>query len=85
MLQKKLRLPDAVTINFIGVRLWTFAFASAGTGSPASGAESIVWLQCWSHRTRTKRSPWYLIPAIKKCFRDLAVSHIINFTLEEWA
>ena len=29
--------------------------------------------------------PLYVIPAIKKCFRDLAVSHIINFTLEEWA
>lgn len=34
-------------------------------------------------RCSTKRAPWYVIPADKKWFRDLAVSHIIVEALEE--
>jgi PPK2 family polyphosphate:nucleotide phosphotransferase len=34
-------------------------------------------------RCSTKRAPWFVIPADKKWFRDLAVSHIIVETLEE--
>jgi polyphosphate kinase 2 (PPK2 family) len=34
-------------------------------------------------RCSTKRAPWYVIPADKKWFRDLAVSHIIVETLEQ--
>lgn len=36
-------------------------------------------------RCSTKRAPWYVIPADKKWFRNLAVSHIIVETLEEMA
>ena len=31
----------------------------------------------------TKEAPWFIIPANKKWFRNLAVSHIIAETLEE--
>ena len=31
----------------------------------------------------TKQAPWYIVPANKKWFRNLAVSHIITETLEE--
>jgi len=34
------------------------------------------------HRTSTKHAPWYVIPANHKWFRDLAISHIINQSLE---
>jgi PPK2 family polyphosphate:nucleotide phosphotransferase len=34
-------------------------------------------------RCSTKRAPWFVIPANKKWFRNLAVSHIIVETLEE--
>jgi PPK2 family polyphosphate:nucleotide phosphotransferase len=34
-------------------------------------------------RCSTKRAPWFVIPADKKWFRNLAVSHIIVETLEE--
>jgi polyphosphate kinase 2 (PPK2 family) len=34
-------------------------------------------------RCNTKRAPWFIIPADKKWFRNLAVSHIIVETLEE--
>jgi PPK2 family polyphosphate:nucleotide phosphotransferase len=34
-------------------------------------------------RCSTKRAPWYVIPADKKWFRNLAVSHIIVEALEE--
>jgi polyphosphate kinase 2 (PPK2 family) len=34
-------------------------------------------------RCSTKAAPWFLIPANKKWFRNLAVSHIIVETLEE--
>ena len=34
-------------------------------------------------RCSTKTAPWFVIPANKKWFRDLAVSHIIVETLEE--
>jgi PPK2 family polyphosphate:nucleotide phosphotransferase len=34
-------------------------------------------------RCSTKRAPWFIIPADKKWFRNLAVSHIIVETLEE--
>ena len=34
-------------------------------------------------RCSTKMAPWFVIPANKKWFRDLAVSHIIVETLEE--
>jgi polyphosphate kinase 2 (PPK2 family) len=34
-------------------------------------------------RCSTKRAPWFVIPADKKWFRDLAVSHIIVEALEE--
>jgi PPK2 family polyphosphate:nucleotide phosphotransferase len=33
-------------------------------------------------RCNTREAPWYIIPANKKWFRDLAVSHIIRETLE---
>jgi PPK2 family polyphosphate:nucleotide phosphotransferase len=33
-------------------------------------------------RTSTKNAPWYLIPANRKWFRNLAVSHIVAETLE---
>jgi PPK2 family polyphosphate:nucleotide phosphotransferase len=34
-------------------------------------------------RCNTKRAPWFIIPADKKWFRNLAVSHIIVETLQE--
>jgi PPK2 family polyphosphate:nucleotide phosphotransferase len=34
-------------------------------------------------RCNTKRAPWFIIPADKKWFRNLAVSHIMVETLEE--
>jgi PPK2 family polyphosphate:nucleotide phosphotransferase len=34
-------------------------------------------------RCSTKHAPWYVIPANKKWFRNLAVSHIIAETMEE--
>jgi polyphosphate kinase 2 (PPK2 family) len=34
-------------------------------------------------RCSTKVAPWFVIPANKKWFRNLAVSHIIVETLEE--
>jgi PPK2 family polyphosphate:nucleotide phosphotransferase len=34
-------------------------------------------------RCSTKRAPWFVIPADKKWFRNLAVSHIIVETLEQ--
>jgi PPK2 family polyphosphate:nucleotide phosphotransferase len=34
-------------------------------------------------RCNTRRAPWFVIPADKKWFRNLAVSHIIVETLEE--
>jgi PPK2 family polyphosphate:nucleotide phosphotransferase len=34
------------------------------------------------HKTSTPHAPWYIIPSNHKWFRDLAVSHIINHTLE---
>lgn len=34
-------------------------------------------------RCSTKRAPWFVIPADKKWFRDLAVSHILVEALEE--
>jgi PPK2 family polyphosphate:nucleotide phosphotransferase len=34
-------------------------------------------------RCSTKRAPWFIIPANKKWFRNLAVSHIIAETLED--
>lgn len=34
-------------------------------------------------RTSTAEAPWYIIPANKKWFRNLAVSHILTETLEE--
>src|SRR6202161_3392170 len=34
-------------------------------------------------RCSTKHAPWYIIPANKKWFRNLAVSHIIAETMEE--
>jgi PPK2 family polyphosphate:nucleotide phosphotransferase len=34
-------------------------------------------------RCSTKHSPWYVIPANKKWFRNLAVSHIIAETMED--
>jgi PPK2 family polyphosphate:nucleotide phosphotransferase len=34
-------------------------------------------------RCSTKRAPWFIIPADKRWFRNLAVSHIIVETLEE--
>jgi polyphosphate kinase 2 (PPK2 family) len=33
-------------------------------------------------RCNTKAAPWFIIPANKKWFRNLAVSHIISETLE---
>jgi len=34
-------------------------------------------------RTSTDRAPWYLIPANRKWFRNLAVAHVLGETLEE--
>jgi PPK2 family polyphosphate:nucleotide phosphotransferase len=34
-------------------------------------------------KTSTDHAPWYVIPANHKWFRDLAVSHIINRTMED--
>ena len=34
------------------------------------------------HKTSTNHAPWYIIPSNHKWFRDLAVAHIINHTLE---
>jgi hypothetical protein len=35
------------------------------------------------HKTSTDYAPWYVIPSNHKWFRDLAVSQIINLTLED--
>ncbi len=35
-------------------------------------------------RTSTKRAPWYVIPANKKWFRNLAVSQILADAMEGW-
>ncbi len=34
-------------------------------------------------RTSTWSAPWFVVPSNDKWFRDLAVSHIINRTLED--
>lgn len=34
-------------------------------------------------RTSTERAPWYLIPANRKWFRNLAVAHILGETLDD--
>ncbi len=52
-------------------------------------AERALWDQYEAafddclERTSTEAAPWYLIPANKKWFRDLAVSRIVAETLEE--
>ncbi len=33
--------------------------------------------------TSTERAPWYLIPANRKWFRNLAVAHILGETIED--
>jgi polyphosphate kinase 2 (PPK2 family) len=35
-------------------------------------------------RCSTSRAPWFIIPANKKWFRNLAISHVIVETLEGW-
>jgi PPK2 family polyphosphate:nucleotide phosphotransferase len=35
------------------------------------------------HKTSTDHAPWYVIPSNHKWFRDLAISQIINHTLED--
>ena len=52
------------------------------------GAEILGRLHARRTRTRSqsaarKHAPWFVIPANKKWFRNLAVSHIITETLEE--
>jgi len=45
-------------------------------------ADYIEAFEDMLHKTSTNHAPWYVIPSNHKWFRDLAVSHIINRTLE---
>ena len=49
--------------------------ALAGTSTSQAFEEAL-------ERTSTKWAPWYLIPANRKWFRNLAVAHVLGETLE---
>jgi len=46
-------------------------------------SDYIEAFEAMLRKTSTRHAPWYVIPSDHKWFRDLAISHIINRTLED--